>query len=195
MNFLKSVSAHWAYAKAAQAVHKRTIEPWHLDPKERAILFVLPYEIAIRSDFWQFIGKLQVKANRLSFVVSSTRPLILPPLYIANSCLLKPEDLNPLGMPKKEIRDKAWANKPHLAIDLHYHFNPASAYLVGASSAQFRIGPYHPDGELYYDLMVDYNGHEQTGRNVIQELRRQLESIEPMAVVFKPEPRLFAYAV
>lgn len=182
----KSLTTQWVAQKAKQAVSRRMIEPWTLDPKERKVLFVLPGEMAENRAFWQFIGKLQIRPSGLQFVVITPTVVFIPPAYISRSFLLKPEDLTTLGMPKREILDRTWRGKPEMAIDLHTRFNPVSALLVGASSAKFRIGPLSEESDPYYDLMLEYDAHSVVDHETLALLEKRLRVLEPRPLVFKP---------
>lgn len=170
------------------AVQHRKVQPWPLDPQQRAVLFVIPKEIASHRTFWQFLDELHLKWRGIFVAILSDEVVFIPPAYVGQSLLIKPEDCSPLGLPKKAFLDRVWARKPDVAIDLNTTLHPASTLLVGGSSAKYRIGPQHEDAGLYYDLMLDFGQCVRKGQNPVEYLRMHLGQMEPMPILFKRKP-------
>ncbi|MBN8588548.1 MAG: hypothetical protein J0L94_09525 [Rhodothermia bacterium] len=168
-----------------RAIEHRKVQPWPLDPQQRSVLFVVPQEVGAQRSFWQFLDELHLKWRGVFVAILSEQVVFIPPAYIGQALLIKPEDCTSLGLPKKSFLEKVWSRKPDVAIDLSLEANPISALLVGGSSAKYRIGPHHEDAGLYYDLMLDFGQCVQNGQSRIEYLKRHLGQMEPMPLLFR----------
>jgi len=172
-----------ARRSALKQVQRRTARPWTVEPAQRRLLVVLPTGEEAR-EAWRFVKSLDLPARQVVPIVLSGEVMThVPAEYISYVVRLEESDTNLLGLPKQEVAQRLWSENPDVALSLTSGFDTASALLVGASPAPFRIGFYAAAADPFFDLMVAPGpSPASTYAALLQALRR----ISPPVLALDP---------
>lgn len=179
---IRSLKHHLGYRSALRAVRKRSVKTWSVSARDRKVLVLLPDgEEALRTA-WGFVRSLSVLTSHVIPVSLSDGVAYTPDAY-AGAVFKVGEKLHDWrGIPKRIITEAIWTQRPDVALDLTDSFELGAAYLVGASSAAFRIGFYSDEGEPFYDFMIAPRaGYE----SALDAMRHHLSAIHPPVLEFE----------
>lgn len=149
-----AVKAKLAHRRALKQVERRTARPWTEDPAARRVLVVLPTGEEAR-EAWRFVKSLGLSARKvIPVVLAGEVTTYVPAEFISRVIRLEDDDTNLIGLPKQDFAQRVWKENPDVALCLAPTFDIASAVLVGASPAPFRVGFYDDEADPFFDLMV-----------------------------------------
>lgn len=178
-----AVKARLARRSALKQVQRRDVRPWANEPAARRVLVVLPTGEEAR-EAWRFVKALGLPPRQITPVVLSGEvTTYVPAEYISYVIRLEDGDLNMIGLPKQDFTQRVWDTNPDVAFALAPTFDLASAFLVGASPAPFRVGLYAEDADPFYDLMV---APGPSSTSVFSALRKTLRRISPPVLALDP---------
>jgi hypothetical protein len=178
-----AVKAKLAHRSALKQVQRRTVRPWAEDPAERRVLVVLPTGEEAR-DAWRFVKSLGLPARQvIPVVLAGEVTTYVPAEFISHLVRLEDDDTNLIGLPKQEFAQRVWSENPDVALSLASTFDTASAMLVGASPAPFRIGFYDDAADPFFDLMVVPG---PSSASIYAALREALRRISPPVLALGP---------
>lgn len=142
------------FRQALKHARRRSVRAWDPDPTKRRVLVLLPTEQEEARSAWRFIQSLGVAHRLVTPVVPDVAVTYVPVEHIGRVHRLEGKELGVLGLPKKEFAEAVWGEPPDVAFCLIRDPGPAALYLVGASSAAFRVGFHGERTEPFFDLMV-----------------------------------------
>ena len=179
---LAALKSSIGYRQALKAVRQRTAPPWPDRPQDRKLLVLLPYEEEDTRAAWGLIKTLDIPTSHVIPVSLSDAVPYVPDAYAGAVFKVEEKLRDWRGIPKRIITDAIWTQRPHVALDLSPGFDLGAAYLVGASTAQFRIGLFSEEGEPFYDFMIA----ESAGyASAIAAMRQHLTAILPPVLAFE----------
>lgn len=170
-----AAKAQIARRSALKQVQRRVVWAWTPDPAARRVLVVLPSGDTAR-EAWRFVKSLGLPPKQIIPVVLSGAVSVVPAAFVSRVIRLEDDDLNWIGLPKRDFAERVWAMEPDVAFSLMPAFDLAAAYLVGASPAPFRVGLFDEEAEPYYDLMMTPS---EDGAPMYSLLRDTLLRIRP----------------
>lgn len=164
------------YHAALRTLRKRPVPAGAASPPGARVLALLPHEEVPLRAAWRLIQAIEIPRNRLVPVLTADRVAYAPDAYVGSVTTLGERSRDWRGLPRRAAAEGVWKGPLLTALDLTPGFDLASAYLVGASPARYRIGLYSPEGEPFYDLLLaPTDGYEAA----LQALRAYLVAIEP----------------
>ena len=178
-----AAKAQLARRSALKQVQRRVVWSWTPDPAARRVLAVLPTGEAAR-EAWRFVKSLGLPPKQIIPVVLAGDVSVVPAAFVSRVIRLEDNDINLIGLPKQDFAERVWAMEPDVAFSLTPAFDIASAYLVGASPAPFRVGLFDDEAEPYYDLMT---APSEEGAPTFSLLRETLLRIRPPVLNLEPE--------
>jgi hypothetical protein len=178
-----AVKAKLAWRGALKQVQRRDVHPWTKGPAERRVLVVLPTGEEAR-EAWRFVKSLGLAGRRvIPIVLAGEVTTYVPAEYISHVIRLEDDDTNLVGLPKREFTQRVWKEQPDVALCLAPTFDIASAVLVGASPAPFRVGFYEDEADPFFDLMVTPSASSTSS---YAALREALRRISPPVLALDP---------
>jgi hypothetical protein len=179
-----AAKARLARRSALKQVRRRAVRPWTTDPAHRRVLVVVRTGDEAAHEAWRFVSSLGIPPQRIIPVVLSGQVTHVPAEYITRLIRLDDENLNFLGLPKKDFAQRVWSEAPDVAFSLSPAFDIAAAALVGASPAPFRVGLYSDeDVEPFFDLMLVPAASLPSS---FETLRQTLARITPPVLTIDP---------
>lgn len=160
------------------AVQARRARALPESPSDRKVLILLPVEEYRLRETWPFVEALDIALANLTCVVLSERVAYAPDRFAGTVQRLPGTDLDWRGLPRAEVL-VALQHGADVAINLSGSESLAAEFLVGASSAGLRIGPYREGAEAFYDLML---AGADSASELVGTLRRVLSQINPPIV-------------
>ncbi len=173
---LEAAKRALAHREALKHARRREVLPWDPNPARRRVLVLLPTDEDEARDAWRFVQSLGVTHRLVTPVVPDVAVTYVPVEHIGRVHRLEGKELGLLALPKKEFVAKVWAEPPAVAFCLIREPDPAALFLVGASSAAFRVGFHADRAEPFFDLMV---GGGASYAGALASLRRALVRIAP----------------
>lgn len=178
-----AVKARLARRSALKQVQGRTAQPWTKEPAARSVLVVLPTGEQAR-EAWRFVKSLGLSPRQITPVVVATGEVTyVPAEYVSYVIRLEEDDLNLVGLPKQDFARRVWETSPDVAFALAPTFDLASALLVGASPAPFRVGLYDEAAEPFFDLMI---APGPSSTSMLAAMRDALQRISPPVLDLGP---------
>jgi hypothetical protein len=180
---LDVLKARLARRSALKQVRGRTAQPWTEDPAARRVLVVLPTGEEAR-EAWRFVKALGLPPRQITpVVVAIGEVTYVPAAYISYVVRMEGDDLNLVGLPKRDFARSVWEAAPDVAFSLAPTFDLASALLVGASPASFRVGLYDREAEPFFDLMI---APGPSSTSMLSAMRDTLRRISPPVLDLGP---------
>lgn len=139
-------------------------------------MIVLPDDEPGQRASWSFIRSIDLEAAHIQVVGLGSTGVGVPDAFAGHVRVIGESDLDWRRLPRRSVRDEAWASRPHVAINLSAPDSLAAAILVGASPAQVRVGRYDLSRESCYDLMIQ---GEPTAERAADVLSRLLQKVDP----------------
>lgn len=173
---LDAIKSKLARRSALKLVERRSARSWAPDPTARRILVVLPAEEIEAKEAWRFIKALGIPSRQITPVVPSSLVPYAPADFIGRVKRMDEKQLGLLGLPKPDFAEPLWKDEPDLAFCLTPSFDLATATLIGASPAAFRVGLYGTEADAFFDLLVASGDSYASG---LDALTRALQKIEP----------------
>lgn len=165
-----------AWNRALKLTRRRVMRPWNSDPGKRRILLVLPSSGADARLVWQFILEIGLEPRYTLPIVPAGDIAYAPVDFLGRATSFNHTNIDRIGLPNKELRHKIDEFAPEVAVSLAHQPNLPAAFMVGASSAAFRIGfGSSEEVEPFFDLMIDSTSMEKG----LSTLRNALAMISP----------------
>lgn len=142
----------------------------------RSLLLVLPTDEAGQRAAWALVADLDLPPAGVIPVVLDERVAYAPDAFAGHVTALGPKALDWRRLPRRAEAEAVWSRSPDVALNLAGPSDLGAAYLVGASPASVRIGPFVPGDEAFYDLMVK---GETDSASVARAVRRLLDQVAP----------------
>lgn len=169
-----AAKAKLARRSALKQVERRTARPWTEDPAARRVLVVLPTGEEAR-EAWRFVKSLGLTTRHLiPVVLAGEVTTYVPAEFISRVIRLEADDTNLIGLPKQDFTQRVWTENPDVAICLASSFDIASAVLIGASPAPFRVGFYDDEADPFFDLMVAPSSSSTSSYEALAEALRRI---------------------
>lgn len=140
------------------------------------LLVALTSDEAQQRTAWGLLNDLDLPPSEISVVVMGDRVAYAPDAFAGHVKTLGESEQDWRGLPKRSEVEALWARTPDVALHLSDRDDLGAAYLVGASPASVRIGPYDLDNEPFYDLMVFDDGDVASR---VAALRHVLSQVTP----------------
>lgn len=172
-----------ALRRALKRARTRAVRPWGPSPGARRILVVMPAGEGAAQEAWRFVKSLGLPPKQVTPVVRSGEVTYVPAEYVRYLRRLNGDELGRLGLPNAEFAEQVWNEHPDLAFSLVPEFDLPSAYLVGASPAQLRVGFFSEEAEPFFDLMIAPGA---SVASAFASLRDTLRRLNPPALAFGP---------
>ncbi|MEM1116856.1 MAG: hypothetical protein AAF845_13380 [Bacteroidota bacterium] len=143
-----------------------------------SVLVALGPEEAQQRAAWAFLLDIDLHRSRIYAVVMGERVPYAPDAFAGHVHTLGPSTHDWRRLPSTSSVEAVWNLAPGVALNLAASDDLSAAYLIGGAPASVRIGPYLPDDELLYDLMLqgalDIPSRIVTLRRVMAQIRPPL---------------------
>ena len=151
---IDAVRSALAWRAVRDAVSRRSPIALEAEPRSRSLLLVLPTDEDGQRAAWDLVRAVDLEASRVQPVGLGSTGVAVPDAFAGRVEVVGDEALDWRRLPKASWRDRLWASRPEVAVNLAEPDLLAAAILVGAAPAAVRIGRHDPAREPCYDLMV-----------------------------------------
>lgn len=165
-----------AWSRALKLTRRRPTQPWGKDPSKRRVLIIMPSSGGDARLAWQFILDIGLDPQYTLPIVPAGDIAYAPVDFLGRATSFNHTSIDRIGLPNKELRNKIQSFSPEVALALTPQPNLPAAFMVGTSSAAFRIGfGASEEVEPFFDLMIDSSSTEKG----LHTLRNALTMITP----------------
>lgn len=171
---IEALRQRMARKAALDAVARRA--PAHPRSPGQTLLLALPADEEGQRAAWGLLADLALRPADVVAVALNERIAYVPDAYAGHVHALGPEALDWRRILHRTAAEALWRRGPDVALNLADPSDLSAAFLVGASPASVRIGPFVPGDEPFYDLMVK---DEPDAAAMARAVRRLLEQVSP----------------